>query len=94
MFPVIFLFIKFTFQITTLTMDSPRQKWLSTILVNATARGNIDMVKKLLYEVPELDVNVPCHQYEGTVLNAAILTLVKKQMESESQSYGNYSWKI
>ena len=58
------------------------------------ARSNIEMVKKLLYEVPELDVNAPCHKYKGIALNAAIITLVKKQMEAESQSYGNYSWKI
>ena len=65
-------------------MDSPKQKWLSTVLVNVSARGNIEMVKKLLYEVPELDINAPCHQYEHTALNAAIITLVKKQMEAES----------
>ena len=75
-------------------MDSHGCKWLTTVLVNAAERGNIRVVKKLLQEVFELDVNATCHQYERTPLNAAIISLVRKQMEAESQSYGNYNWKI
>ena len=77
-----------------MTMDFHGHKWLTTVLVNAAERGNIEVVKKFLQEVPELDINATCHQYEQMALNAAIISLVRKQMAAESQSYGNYNWKI
>ena len=54
--------------------------------------GDIGVVNSLLSQVPDLDIDGICKESGRTALNAAVVELIKQQLNAEDHFQNDFDW--
>ena len=65
---------------------------LQTLLVAAAGAGDIEIVNSILSQVPDLDVDGICKESGRMALNAAVVELMKQELNAEDHFKNDFNW--